>query len=469
MTNWIVCSSCLGNGKKKQKSKKNNKLSLNDTKNIQIAKHLNKTDLSSTKYILCKKCNGLGILMSDEPINADTNIFPHVAIIGLGIAGVTLAVACLHRGIPFSIFERDTYFSQRSQGYGLTLQQASKITNALGISNFENGIVSTKHIVFDTNGTVLGSWGKRKWLSNENEKSTKKTNLHIARQELRLKLIDQLNENKNIFWNHRLVDLKSDINTGNELTFLVNGEKKVVQSDLIVGADGIRSIVQNKLFQNKNPLKYLGCIVILGICELDKLAYLNSELLDSETVFQTANGNERIYVMPYSKKQIMWQLSFPMQECDAISLSKKGAHFLKNEAINRTKWHSPIPEIILNTEISLITGYPVYDREALKTNLSLLNKPVTLIGDAAHPMSPFKGQGANQAMIDGLHLARTIYLKYKFNDLKKINIREAVLNQFETEMFERSNIKVNESAQAAIFLHTEAVLNVSDQPRRKIE
>jgi 2-polyprenyl-6-methoxyphenol hydroxylase-like FAD-dependent oxidoreductase len=54
------------------------------------------------------------------------NDYPHIAIIGGGIAGVALGVACLHRGIPYTIYERDMDFAARSQGYGLTLQQASK-------------------------------------------------------------------------------------------------------------------------------------------------------------------------------------------------------------------------------------------------------------------------------------------------------------------------------------------------------
>jgi hypothetical protein len=41
---------------------------------------------------------------------------------------------------------------------------------------------------------------------------------------------------------------------------------------------------------------------------------VDSPLLDSATVFQTANGNERIYIMPYDSQSVMWQLSFWMPE-----------------------------------------------------------------------------------------------------------------------------------------------------------
>ena len=72
-----------------------------------------------------------------------------------------------------------------------------------------------------------------------------------------------------------------------------------------------------------SPLRYLDCMVILGICPVENID--ESALLDGKTVFQTANGNERMYMMPYSPTTIMWQLSFPLPEEEAKALNRSEA------------------------------------------------------------------------------------------------------------------------------------------------
>jgi salicylate hydroxylase len=92
--------------------------------------------------------------------------------------------------------------------------------------------------------------------------------------------------------------------------------------------------------------------------------------------------------------------------------------------------------------------------------------PVTLIGDAAHPMSPFKGHGTNQALLDALTLARGISRGCRpSSQWKETGLRESVITEFESEILERSAYKVKDSTAAAEFLHSDLVLSEADQPR----
>lgn len=472
MNSWIVCKKCKGQGKNsrklikdsRQKSQKGvfqfKKNSGEDLTSINLKRHL----------YACKTCKGSGLIISEVPPLANKNLYPNLAIIGGGIAGVALAVACLHRGIPFTLYERDTNFEARSQGYGLTLQQASKSLKGFGLFKLHQGVISSRHVVHTTEGKVIGEWGMRKWMPTKEVSALKPSNIHIARQALRLELLNQLGGPNFVKWDHKLIALQKDTIEGVKLRFKVNGNLRETSADLVVGADGIRSTVRKLLpLKYNDSLHYLGCIVILGICPLNKLKGLDSPLLDSATVFQTANGKERIYMMPYTTDSIMWQLSFPLSETEAKALSNKGPKELKNEASRRTQWHKPIPQVLKATSEANISGYPVYDRELLNSEAMENLGEISLIGDAAHPMSPFKGQGANQALLDALALARGISRGCQpSSKWREVGIRKSVLTEFEAEMIYRTTPKVKDSAAAVKFLHSKQILKVENKPRGRV-
>eukprot|EP00980_Cylindrotheca_fusiformis_P002686 scaffold627_cov125-Cylindrotheca_fusiformis.AAC.3 len=499
---WTACPTCNGEGEVRRAPSKKARLRQKRAKL--------ETPLPA-RIEPCKKCNKTGLV---ESAGLPTTLnYPQVAIVGGGLGGLALGIACSHRGIPFHIYERDTSFSMRKQGYGLTLQQASRALASFGIQSLKEGVTSTRHVVHTVDGTPVGEWGLRKWGRDEKKAPPKRQNVHIARQALRLELLDALGGEQNVKWGHKLVGI-SDADGMQELEFEVtNGETVYHKADVIVGADGIRSTVrQHLLGPDTTPLRYLGCIVMLGICPLALLEerIRSNLLLDGHTVFQTADGSTRIYLMPYSSNEYMWQLSFPMDdERKAKDLSHRGPTALKKEALLKCgTWHSPIPDILTKTPLNLVSGYPVYDRDLITlpmmTSRDNNNRPVTLLGDAAHPMSPFKGQGrltessldqpnavlpvcsssppsslftgANQALLDALSLARCLYAEFGCTTPAEesetvVNSTSAVLRTHKAlcnchmEMIPRSTKKVNASAEAAQFLHTSVAIQEGNVTR----
>ena len=65
-------------------------------------------------------------------------------------------------------------------------------------------------------------------------------------------------------------------------------------------------------------------------------------------------------------------------------------------------WHQPVPTLIESTKTEQVMSLPAYDRTFTETKLK--DERILLMGDACHPMSPFKSQGANQALIDAVTL-----------------------------------------------------------------
>jgi len=375
-----------------------------------------------------------------------------VVIIGAGIGGLGLAVALKRYNIPFKVYEKDINFDARKQGYALTIQQGISALNSMDINIMAEGIglVSTNHTSLTVDGELLGTYGR---CNNDGSESNNRYNIHIPRQKLRSLLYASVGI-ENVVWNKSFKDFTQKCIDRIEVQF---SDGTTIQSSLLVGADGIYSAVRQTLLKDTN-LNYTGFMLILGIS--DCVPNLSKKLDNKLQQIQWVNGYARVYSMPFSKTQTFWQMSFPLVETEAKLLSLKSGKGLIDSAyqILGNSIHEPLRNIIDATDISLISAHPAYDREPLEYPIphraTNLTSRVTLIGDSAHPMLPFKAQGANSALIDALNLAKCIF---QSNALSNENDFE-LLDQYERQMIERSKVKVLKSRLAAINLHTKSVL-----------
>jgi len=428
----------------------------------------------------------------------------------VSFAGLAAAVALQNEGFNnITIFEQDQRFNDRRQGFGMTL--TNNETGALAKLGLREdcqrkNCPSTCHYIFASNGEILGYYGR--YFQTAISRSTDTTtdsrsgfNLRIPRQELRQMLLARLNLSIiNIMWGSKLIDYTEH---EDKVIISVKSTNEMSTSDhefdVVVGCDGIRSVVRElrdyKLYTSKSipnpcPLKYLGVSVILGLSTYE-------DPLIHDRGFYVLDGVHRLFIMPFRQPEIkpheticvdilnqkhcecinidrstlsprltMWQLSFSgMSEDQGVALRGSTPDKILSEAMNRvSSWFNPVQKIISNTVMSELWATPLYDRNPMEQTKSSLGSRVVVLGDACHPMSMFKGQGANQSMEDGPLLAKWLAKGshvHKGDEPydRRFNVKLLTrLKCFEREMIARTSKKVLASRASAVSLHSEEVL-----------
>ncbi len=311
----------------------------------------------------------------------------HIAIIGAGISGLALACILKKAHIPVVVFEK----SKEVSDYGA------------GISLSPNGISVLKKLdILHDVISVSANPKKASFFSGNKKINTFDVDIvTTSRQVLYKSLYKKYNFlDGQILFDHQLVDLDID---KCELNFLGGKSYKVKH---IAACDGIKSMCRKKLDTQKEPI-YSGYSVWRAIVE------------KKQKNTQTFLGpDHHIVTYPISDSKISFVAAIKTPKQYKESWKFSGTYDeLKNDLIFSNKdFYS-----FINKETPLFK-WGVYIRPHIE---KIKYKNLTLLGDAAHPIVPFIGQGGCLALEDA-YIFGNLLIKYSSDISKTQNAYEAL-------------------------------------------
>lgn len=302
-----------------------------------------------------------------------------VNIIGAGIGGLTTALTLKQKGLKVNIFESSAEL--KPVGAGIILaNNAMQVFRKLGIQDKIEKVGNKISFMKITDDQL-----KPLSIANLSEYEQKYcvSNIAIHRCELQKILANEIGYDK-IKLSKRLSKIeKADLF---KLTFEDNS---TIESKLIIGADGIKSVVRNQLFE-KSILRNPNQICWRGICEIDLPQKYHNELNEAW------GKGKRFGFVKISDKKVYWYALANSKKLEKIDVSL--TEFF-------SEFHSDILKIISATKKEQIIISNIFD---LKPIDKWQSENVCLIGDAAHATTPNLGQGACQAIEDAYVLGKLL-------------------------------------------------------------
>jgi salicylate hydroxylase len=308
---------------------------------------------------------------------------PQVAIVGGGIGGLFAANALIAQGIPVSVYEQAPAIGEIGAGVFLTPN-------------------SVRHLQRIGLGPAVEKWGARvghdsRYFRHDGapiapvqvtDSSGWNATFGMHRADLVEMLASALPAGT-VHTGHRCTGFEQDDNMA-RVSF---ANDATAEADVVIAADGIHSELRRYVFASSRPV-FSGSVAYRGLVP-----------------------HERVPDWPTDRWQ-MWLgkgkhfLAFPVRAGKLINY----VGFVPTDEEMKESWSAPgDPEILrqafagwdprihqLLGEVQVTFRWALYDREPLPV---WTRQRLSLLGDAAHPMLPHLGQGANQSIEDGMALA----------------------------------------------------------------
>ena len=312
----------------------------------------------------------------------------NIAIVGGGIGGLATANAMLNKGFNVRVYERTRVLQPIGAGLSLTPNGLNSLEAIRpGIVQLLKQAGSPLHKLVlkrSTGETILSK-------PIEIEQQYGQPMLNIQWSKLQAILASTLPP-ETICLDRRCVGLEQS-EDGLSVYF---SDGTVIQPDLLIGADGVNSVVRQNLIGDGFP-NFAERVSWRAVIKYDhKLLSPNTATL------VTAPDGKNCFLIDVGEGYTFWSASMRSSD-DFVNRRDTDA---KTRVLERfAQWAEPVGEIIAATPAEDIVERPLCDRVPLQ---HWSKGRVTLLGDAAHPVVPSLGQGANMAFEDAYELAECL-------------------------------------------------------------
>src|SRR5580704_4051810 len=310
-----------------------------------------------------------------------------VAIIGGGIGGLAAALSLLRAGFDVHVYEQAKVLGEVGAGINIG-PNASRILHRFGLVE-KLGAVAIKPSTFDQRRWDDGRFLLRAPLGAMIEETFGAPYYTFHRADLHGALADALPADR-IHLGHRFTRL---VDHGDRIEARFD-EGRAISADALIGADGIHSIVRHALLGPEQP-RFTGCVAYRGLVPADRLTHLG---LEKTTQIWMGPGRHFVHYFVSAGRLVNF-----------VAVTEEDS-WLRESWVDRGEvadalaafagWHVQVRSIIGAADETY--KWALFDRAPLPRWSA---GRVTLLGDACHPMLPFMGQGAAQAIEDGATLA----------------------------------------------------------------